>query len=179
MCKNQEFRVGDRVVLSGDRSGIIRWIGKLDSDYVTSEVFVGVQLDEPSVLILQSTLYRHVHAHICSPSNVFEFYEYFTLARSNCAHSLLLSSVTIPCINAFSHTMFSESAHSCFDAVGLLTSFQSEHTTESFAASATSSVLTSMESLSPRRNSYTSSLDVSSTIGLHMPNFCSQCIAVH
>jgi len=47
VCKNQEFRVGDRVVLSGDRSGIIRWIGKLDSDYVTSEVFVGVQLDEP------------------------------------------------------------------------------------------------------------------------------------
>lgn len=47
VCKNQEFRVGDRVVLSGDRSGIIRWIGKLDSEYVTTEVFVGVQLDEP------------------------------------------------------------------------------------------------------------------------------------
>ncbi len=49
-CKNLGIRTGDRVLLSGDRSGVVRWIGALDSDFVNSDVFVGVQLDDPGTL---------------------------------------------------------------------------------------------------------------------------------
>lgn len=41
------FRKGTRCVLTGNRSGIIRWCGFLDSAYVQTQIFVGVHLDEP------------------------------------------------------------------------------------------------------------------------------------
>eukprot|EP00043_Microstomoeca_roanoka_P011055 m.104344 g.104344 ORF g.104344 m.104344 type:complete len:796 (-) comp15075_c1_seq1:852-3239(-) len=41
------FRVGDRVVLTHDRTGVIRWIGRFDSSFVTSHIHIGVQLDDP------------------------------------------------------------------------------------------------------------------------------------
>eukprot|EP00056_Hartaetosiga_gracilis_P009080 m.130110 g.130110 ORF g.130110 m.130110 type:complete len:840 (-) comp13056_c0_seq1:269-2788(-) len=41
------FKVGDRVVLLGEKCGVIRWVGRLDSKYDNPLIHVGVQLDDP------------------------------------------------------------------------------------------------------------------------------------
>lgn len=45
--KRLPFKVGDRVILKGDLTGVIKWVGVFD-EYVSSlEIYVGVHLDDP------------------------------------------------------------------------------------------------------------------------------------
>eukprot|EP00048_Salpingoeca_helianthica_P008831 m.127051 g.127051 ORF g.127051 m.127051 type:complete len:334 (-) comp14699_c3_seq1:38-1039(-) len=62
-AKRAGFRVGDRVLLSGERTGVVRWLGQLDSDFVSNELFVGVQLDDP--LGQHNGVYRGKRYFLC------------------------------------------------------------------------------------------------------------------
>ncbi|EGD72410.1 hypothetical protein PTSG_00430 [Salpingoeca rosetta] len=41
------FKVGDRVLVTGDRVGLVRWVGRLDTPYINPNIHVGVHLDDP------------------------------------------------------------------------------------------------------------------------------------
>ena len=41
-------RNGDRVLVQGEFSGVVKYVGDLDSEYVDDQVYIGVKLDEPS-----------------------------------------------------------------------------------------------------------------------------------
>ena len=45
--KPPALKLGDRVVIANNHTGLIRWIGQLDSEYVNTEYLVGIQLDNP------------------------------------------------------------------------------------------------------------------------------------
>lgn len=45
--KRQPFKVGDRVILSEDLTGVIKWFGLLDEYAPGQEIYVGVHLDDP------------------------------------------------------------------------------------------------------------------------------------
>lgn len=42
-----DLRVGDRVLVDGYLPGVVKYVGDLDSDYINSQVYVGVKLDDP------------------------------------------------------------------------------------------------------------------------------------
>ncbi|XP_065913818.1 uncharacterized protein [Dysidea avara] len=42
-----DFRVGDRVLVDGYLPGVVKYVGDLDSDFINSQVYVGVKLDDP------------------------------------------------------------------------------------------------------------------------------------
>ncbi len=44
-----DIHVGDRVIIRGDFTGVVKWVGQLDVDIVNSPYYVGVNLDEPGV----------------------------------------------------------------------------------------------------------------------------------
>lgn len=47
--KGAAVRIGDRVVIVEGFFGVVRWVGRLSSNYVDKNIFVGIHLDEPVV----------------------------------------------------------------------------------------------------------------------------------
>lgn len=41
------FKIGDRVVLQHNRTGVVKWFGALETGYLDTDVYVGIQLDDP------------------------------------------------------------------------------------------------------------------------------------
>ena len=41
------LKIGDRVLVHGTLSGVVRYVGDLDSDFTKDQIFVGVKLDDP------------------------------------------------------------------------------------------------------------------------------------
>ena len=40
--------VGDRVFVEGHGTGTVKFVGKLETDYVSKDVWCGIKLDSPS-----------------------------------------------------------------------------------------------------------------------------------
>ncbi len=40
-------RIGDRVLVHASLPGVVRYVGDLDSDFTSDQMYVGVKLDDP------------------------------------------------------------------------------------------------------------------------------------
>ena len=45
--KQVALKTGDRVLVDGQWPGFVRYIGNLDGSYISSDVFIGIKLDDP------------------------------------------------------------------------------------------------------------------------------------
>ena len=45
--RNKHVRKGDRVLVQGLFTGVVKYVGDLDSKYANDQTFIGVKLDDP------------------------------------------------------------------------------------------------------------------------------------
>ena len=48
---NVDIKIGDRVLIQGALPGVAKYIGDLDSSYTNGQVYIGVKLDDPGILL--------------------------------------------------------------------------------------------------------------------------------
>ena len=45
--KSVNIKLGDRVLVQGTHTGVVKYAGDLDSNFTNDAVFIGVKLDDP------------------------------------------------------------------------------------------------------------------------------------
>ena len=63
-------RIGNRLIVKDGLSGVVKYIGDLNSSYTNDPVFIGVKLDVPG------TKYVHLFAHFREYIHMMFFYSW-------------------------------------------------------------------------------------------------------
>ena len=45
-----QIQIGNRVVVKHKQSGVVKYIGDLNSSYTNDQVYIGVKLDDPGIV---------------------------------------------------------------------------------------------------------------------------------
>ena len=43
------MRIGERVLVNGKQTGVVKYVGDLNSSYTNDQVYIGVKLDDPGI----------------------------------------------------------------------------------------------------------------------------------